>query len=31
MTEADPDPGLIRDLHVPGEPVGDGAWAVRVH
>ena len=32
MTEADLDPGLIRDLYVAlGEPVGDGAWAVRVH
>ena len=32
MTEADLDPGLLRDLYVAlGEPVGDGAWAVRVH
>ena len=32
MTEADMDPGLFRDLYVAlGEPVGDGAWAVRVH
>ena len=32
MTEADMDPGLFRDLYVAlGEPVGQGAWAVRVH
>ena len=32
MTEADLDAGLLRDLYVAlGEPVGDGAWAVRVH
>ena len=32
MTEADLDPGLFRDLYLAlGEPVGDGAWAVRVH
>ncbi len=32
MTEADMDPGFFRDLYVAlGEPVGDGAWAVRVH
>ena len=32
MTEADLDPGVLRDLYVAlGEPVGDGAWAVRVH
>ena len=31
MTEADMDPGLFRDLFVAlGEPLGDGAWAVRV-
>ena len=32
MTEADLDPGLFRDLYIAlGEPVGDDAWAVRVH
>ncbi len=32
MTEADMHPGPLRDLYVAlGEPVGDGAWAVRVH
>lgn len=32
MTEADMDPGLLRDLYVAlGEPVGENAWAVRVH
>lgn len=31
MTEADIDPGLFRDLYVAlGEPLGNGAWAVRV-
>jgi cytochrome c-type biogenesis protein CcmF len=32
MTEAAIDPGFLRDLYVSlGEPVGEGAWAVRVH
>ena len=32
MTEAGIDAGLFRDLYVAlGEPLGDGAWAVRVH
>jgi cytochrome c-type biogenesis protein CcmF len=32
MTEADIDSGLTRDLYVSlGEPVGDGAWVVRVY
>ncbi len=32
MTEADIDTGLTRDLYVSlGEPVGDGAWGVRVY
>ena len=32
MTEADLDPGLMRDVYVAlGEKVGDTAWAVRVH
>jgi len=32
MTEADLDPGLFRNLYIAlGEPVGDNAWAVRVH
>ena len=32
MTEADMDPGLLRDVYVAlGEKVGDSAWAVRVH
>ncbi|OJY55191.1 heme lyase CcmF/NrfE family subunit [Thiobacillus sp. 0-1251] len=32
MTEAAIDPGLIRDLYVSlGEPVGKGAWVVRVY
>jgi len=32
MTEADIDPSLFRDLYVAlGEPIGDDAWAVRLH
>ncbi|WP_019530364.1 heme lyase CcmF/NrfE family subunit [Dasania marina] len=32
MTEADIDPGFMRDLYVAmGEPLGGGAWAVRLH
>jgi cytochrome c-type biogenesis protein CcmF len=32
MTEAAIDTGLTRDLYVSlGEPVGDGAWGVRVY
>ncbi len=32
MTEASIDAGLFRDLYVAlGEPLADGAWAVRVH
>ncbi|MGR9054070.1 MAG: cytochrome c-type biogenesis CcmF C-terminal domain-containing protein, partial [Gammaproteobacteria bacterium] len=32
MTEAAIDPGLTRDLYVAlGEPLPDGAWAVRLH
>ena len=32
MTESAIDAGLTRDLYVAlGEPLGDGAWAVRVH
>jgi cytochrome c-type biogenesis protein CcmF len=32
MTEAAIDPGFTRDLYISlGEPVGGGAWAVRVH
>lgn len=32
MTEAAIDPSLWRDIYVAlGEPVGDGAWAVRLH
>jgi cytochrome c-type biogenesis protein CcmF len=32
MTEASIDPGLFRDLFVAmGEPVGDTAWAIRLH
>ncbi|MFA7552864.1 MAG: heme lyase CcmF/NrfE family subunit [Spongiibacteraceae bacterium] len=32
LTEAAIDAGLFRDLYVAlGEPLGDGAWAVRVH
>ncbi|MCK5831194.1 MAG: heme lyase CcmF/NrfE family subunit [Methylococcales bacterium] len=32
MTEADIDQGFFRDLYVAmGEPLDDGAWAVRVH
>ncbi len=32
MTEADIDTGLTRDLYLSlGEPVGDGAWGVRVY
>ena len=32
MTEAAIDEGLFRDVFVAlGEPVGDGAWAVRIH
>ena len=32
MTEADIDTGITRDLYVSlGEPVGDGAWGVRIY
>jgi cytochrome c-type biogenesis protein CcmF len=32
MTEADIDTGFLRDLYVSlGEPVGDGAWGVRIY
>ena len=32
ITEAGIDAGFTRDLYVAlGEPLGDGAWAVRVH
>jgi cytochrome c-type biogenesis protein CcmF len=32
MTEAAIDPGFFRDIYISlGEPVGEGAWAVRVH
>ncbi len=32
MTEAGIDPGLLRDVYVAlGDPLPDGAWAVRVH
>ena len=32
MTEAAIDTGITRDLYVSlGEPVGDGAWGVRVY
>ena len=32
MTEAGIDPGLTADVYVAlGEPLGDGAWAVRLH
>ena len=32
MTEVALDPGLFRDLYVAmGEPLEDGAWAMRVH
>ncbi|MEY8203488.1 MAG: heme lyase CcmF/NrfE family subunit [Bermanella sp.] len=32
MTEADIDAGLFRDLYVAlGEPLSNGAWAVRIH
>ncbi len=32
MTEADMHPTLLRDLYIAlGEPVGDDAWAIRVH
>ena len=32
MTEADIDTGITRDIYVSlGEPVGDGAWGVRVY
>ena len=32
MTEAGIDPGLTRDLYVAlGEPLGGGAWSVRLH
>ena len=32
MTEADIDSGVLRDVYVAlGEPLGDGAWAVRVY
>ncbi len=31
MTEAAIDPGLFRDLYIAmGEPIGDGAWAIRL-
>jgi cytochrome c-type biogenesis protein CcmF len=31
MTEAAIDPGFLRDVYISlGEPVGDGAWAVRL-
>tara|TARA_B100001094_G_C17716887_1_gene570083 strand:+ start:179 stop:589 length:411 start_codon:yes stop_codon:yes gene_type:complete len=31
MTEADIDPGIFRDLYVAlGEPLAQGAWAVRI-
>jgi cytochrome c-type biogenesis protein CcmF len=31
MTEAAIDPGLLRDVYLSlGEPLGEGAWAVRV-
>jgi cytochrome c-type biogenesis protein CcmF len=32
MTEAAIHPGLTRDLYVAlGEPLGDGAWSVRIY
>lgn len=31
MTEAGVDAGLTRDYVALGEPMGNGAWAVRVH
>ncbi|MGK0442218.1 MAG: cytochrome c-type biogenesis protein CcmF [Pseudohongiellaceae bacterium] len=32
MTEADIDAGLMRDIYVAmGEPLGEGAWAIRLH
>ena len=32
MTEAAIDPGLTRDVYLAlGDPLGDGAWAIRVH
>ncbi len=32
MTEAGIDPGLFRDIYVAlGDPLGGGAWAIRVH
>ena len=32
MTEAGIDPGLTRDLYAAlGEPLGEGAWSVRLH
>ncbi|MBT7371891.1 MAG: heme lyase NrfEFG subunit NrfE, partial [Gammaproteobacteria bacterium] len=32
MTEADLDPGIFRDLYIAlGEPIGEDAWAVRLH
>ena len=32
MTEADMDARIFRDLYVAlGDPVGEGAWAVRIH
>ncbi|MBO6658655.1 MAG: cytochrome c biogenesis protein CcsA, partial [Pseudomonadales bacterium] len=32
MTEAAIDPGLFRDIYIAlGEPVGEGAWAIRLH
>jgi cytochrome c-type biogenesis protein CcmF len=32
MTEAAIDPGLLRDLYVSlGEPLGEGAWSLRIH
>ncbi|SES62440.1 heme lyase CcmF/NrfE family subunit [Thalassotalea agarivorans] len=32
MTEAGIDPGLFRDVYVAlGDPLGDGAWAIRIH
>jgi len=32
MTEAAIDPGFLRDIYISlGEPLGDGAWAIRVH
>lgn len=32
MTEAGIDPGLFRDVYVAlGDPLADGAWAIRVH